>query len=64
VVCCVAGLCRRETVIPPVPVSVKLEVLSCDWVGRRKTREQVLPASDAGMSKLYIDDTVEEKVPL
>ena len=52
VVCWIAGLRKRETVIPPVPVRVYLEVLSCDWVGKKKTREQVLSASEAGMSKL------------
>jgi hypothetical protein len=32
-------------------------------VGKRKTREQVLPESEAGMSKLKIEEIVDEISP-
>lgn len=63
VVDCVATPFKREKSIPPLPLKVKELVWSWAWVGKRKTREQVLPASEAGISKLKMEETVEETVP-
>lgn len=46
---------------PPEPVNE--DVVSSAWVGKRKTSVQVLPVSEAGMSKLKIEETVEEISP-
>jgi len=48
----------------PEPVSEKDEVSSWDSSGKRNSSEQVLPSWEAGMSKLKIELTVPEAVPL
>lgn len=64
VVCVVAVPLSELKSMPPVPEKVKLEVCRSDCLGKRKTSEQVLPASEAGMSKLKMLDTVELIWPL
>lgn len=59
----VAGLLSCLKSRPPAPDWVKDEVVSCDWRGKRKTSEHVLPAYEAGMSKLKMDETVGVMVP-
>lgn len=54
----VAADLSMEKSILPSPEKVKEEVVSWSWVGKRKTRVQVLPASPPGMSKLKMDDLV------
>lgn len=50
--------------ILPSPLKLKDEV-SRSWIsGNKKTRLQVLPESDEGMSKLNALETVELTVPL
>lgn len=50
--------------MPPLPENVYEEVWSWLCSGKRKTREQVLPESEDGMSKLKMLETVEETTPL
>ena len=59
-----AGALSRLISKPPEPVSSKAEVVSSVCRGRRKMRLHVLPAAEAGMSKLKIEDTTELMVPL
>lgn len=63
-VCSVAGLDSRATSNPPEPLRLKADVVSLSCWGSRKTSVQVLPESDWGMSKLKIEEMVEEMVPL
>jgi len=60
----VATLDNFKMSMPPVPENVKEEVVSWDWRGNRKTREHVLPESEDGISKLKIDEIVDETSPL
>jgi hypothetical protein len=60
----VAGSETAPNVTLPSPLKEKAEVSRSSCFGKRKTRLQVLPASEAGMSKLKIVETVEETVPL
>lgn len=64
VVCNVAAAVSELKSMPPVPEKVKLEVCRSDCLGKRKTSEQVLPASEGGMSKLKMLETVELIWPL
>lgn len=48
--------------MPPTLLNVKLEVTKFSCLGKRKTSEQVLPASSGLMSKLKIALTVGETV--
>lgn len=50
--------------ILPSPLKVNDEVCRSACFGNRKTRLQVLPESDWGMSKLKILETVEVTLPL
>lgn len=59
----VAGLESLVNSMPPLPWKVKDDVSSWLWVGKRKTREQVLGESDDGMSKLKMDEMVLLTVP-
>lgn len=48
----------------PSPLKVNDDVWSWDCSGNRKTKLQLLPESDWGMSKLKIDETCEDTTPL
>lgn len=64
VVCALAVPLSRLKSMPPLPEKVKLEVTRSDCLGKRKTSEQVLPASALGMSKLKMEDMDELTSPL
>lgn len=64
VVCCVAGEDSSLTLIPPWPLNAYAEVSSAACSGKRKTSEHVLPAYDAGRSKLKMVLSVGVRVPL
>lgn len=49
--------------ILPSPLKLNEEVSRSSFLGKRKTRLQVLPESDEGISKLKTLDTVEVTVP-
>lgn len=50
--------------ILPSPLKVKFEVWRSAFLGNRKTRLQVLPESDCGISKLKILEMLEVTSPL
>ena len=52
-----------EKSMVPAPLKVNEEVSSSAWVGNKKTKLQVRPESDAGMSKLKMVETVDETAP-
>lgn len=64
VVWVVATLASFSTSILPSPLKLKDEVCRSALLGKRKTRLQVFPESDWGMSKLKILEIVEVIVPL
>lgn len=55
----VAGELSCRNSIPPLPDSVKLDVVSWLCMGKRKTSEHVFPAYDAGKSNSKMLETVE-----
>ncbi len=52
------------TAILPSPVKLNEVVTRSSFLGNRKTRLQVLPDNDDGISKLKVVETVELMVPL
>lgn len=48
----------------PSPLKVKLEVCRSAFWGKRKTKLQVLPESDCGISKLKMLETLDVTLPL
>lgn len=63
VVALVATAESNEKSIPPLPEKVKEEVTRSDCLGKRKIRLHVLPESEAGISKLKMDEVLESTVP-
>jgi len=60
----VAGLDSAAKSILPSPLKVNDEVWRSAFFGNRKTRLQVLPESDWGMSKLKMLETEDVTLPL
>lgn len=59
----VAAEDSSEKSILPSPLNVKAEVSRLAFSGNKKTRLQVLPESDEGISKLKMLETVDVTLP-
>lgn len=59
-----AGMANLAKLILPSPLKLKDEVSRSAFLGNKKTRLQVLPASDGGISKLKMLETLGVTVPL